>query len=46
MVHGGVAGAKEWCWAKSANVILAKEARAKAALDAIKTGYQALESEH
>lgn len=37
---------KPFVWTKSAEVILAKEARAKSALDAIKTGYQALESEH
>jgi transposase len=37
---------KPFVWTKSAEHILAKEARAKAALDATKTGYQALESEH
>jgi len=37
---------KPFVWTKSAEIILAKEARAKAALDAINTGYQALESEH
>ena len=37
---------KPFVWTKSAEVILAKEARAKAKLDAIRTGYQALESEH
>jgi transposase len=37
---------KPFVWTKPAAVILDKEARAKAALDAIQTGYQALESEH
>jgi hypothetical protein len=33
-------------WTKSANVILAKVDRARATLDAVKSGNQALESEH
>ena len=37
---------KPFVWTKSADVILAKEARAKNGLDAIRTGNQALESEH
>ena len=37
---------KPFVWTRSAEAILAKEARAKTALDAIKTGNQALESEH
>lgn len=37
---------KPFVWTKSADVILAKEARAKAALDTAKAGNQTLESEH
>ena len=37
---------KPLVWTKSAAAILEKEARAKAKLDAIATGYQASESEH
>ena len=37
---------KPFVWTKSAATILEKEARAKAKLDAIKSGYQATESEH
>ena len=45
-LDGHNAAPKPFVWTKSAEVILAKEARAKAALDAIRTGNQALESEH
>jgi transposase len=37
---------KPFVWTKSADVILARTAHARAALDAAKTGNQALESEH
>ena len=37
---------KPFVWTKSASVILAKEARARAKLESIKNGYQASESEH
>ena len=37
---------KPFVWTKSAEIILAKEARAKNALDAMKIGNQALETEH
>ena len=37
---------KPFVWTKSADVILAKVDRARAALDAVKSGNQALESEH
>ena len=37
---------KPFVWIKSAATILAKEARAKAKLDTIKSEYQATESEH
>ena len=37
---------KPFVWTKTAATILEKEARAKAKLQALKTGYQALESEH
>ena len=37
---------KPFVWTKKADVILEKNARARAALDAVKTGNQALESEH
>ena len=37
---------KPFVWTKSAATILEKEARAKARLDAIKSGYQATGSEH
>ncbi len=40
------AAPKPFVWTKTAETILAKEARAKATLDAIKAGNQALESEH
>jgi hypothetical protein len=37
---------KPFVWTKSADVILARTAHARAALDDTKTGNQALESEH
>jgi transposase len=37
---------KPFIWTKTADVIITKTARARAALDAIKVGNQALESEH
>jgi transposase len=37
---------KPFRWTKPAETILAKTRRARAKLDAVKTGYQALESEH
>jgi transposase len=37
---------KPFVWSKSASDILAREARAKAALEVVKTGYQVLDSEH
>ena len=40
------ANPKPFLWTKSANVILAKTARARAVLDVVKTGNQTLESEH
>jgi transposase len=40
------AAPKPFVWTKTADAILEKYARARAALDAVKTGNQALESEH
>jgi transposase len=40
------AAPKPFVWTKTADAILDKYARARAALDAVKTGNQALESEH
>ena len=37
---------KPFVWTKTADVVLAKTRRARAKVDAVKTGYQALESEH
>ena len=38
--------AKPFVWTKTAKVILEKDARARAKLQTLKTGHQALESEH
>ena len=40
------ANPKPFVWTKPAEVVLAKTRRARAKVDAVKTGYQALESEH
>jgi transposase len=40
------ANPKPFVWTKTAKVILEKDARARAKLNAVKAGYQALESEH
>jgi hypothetical protein len=40
------AAPKPFVWTKSADAMLEKYARERAALDAVKTGNQALESEH
>ena len=40
------ANPKPFVWTKTADVILEKERRALDALEAVKGGYQALESEH
>ena len=40
------ASPKPFAWTKTADAILAKNARARAALEAVKIGNQTLESEH
>ena len=45
-LHQHNANPKPFVWTKTAQIVLEKEARARAALETIKTGNQTLESEH